>query len=52
MKEKGVDLSLRFSRHIYRIMKSRKNIYMKKNKLKFLSWEDYFKVVVLCFGGK
>jgi hypothetical protein len=44
---KEINLNLKFSKHIYRIMKQRKNAYIKKKKLKQLSWEDYLKVRIL-----
>jgi hypothetical protein len=50
MKEKEVELKLKFSKHIYRIMKMRKCKYIKKNKIKNLTWEDYLKIIVLCYG--
>ena len=50
MKEKLVELNLSFEKHIFGIMKQRKKVYMRKNKLKELSWEDYLKVRVLVNG--
>ncbi len=50
MEEKEIKLNLSFDKHIFRIMKQRKNSYMKSKKLKELSWEDYLKVRVLVNG--
>jgi hypothetical protein len=44
------DINLKFSKHIYRIINQRKNKYMKKNKLNYLTWENYFKIIVLIYG--
>ena len=46
-KEKEIKLNLKFDKHIFRIMKQRKNRYMKSRKLKELDWEEYLKVRVL-----
>jgi len=51
MKMKKVKLNLEFDECVYRIMKQRKSRYMKKKKLKELSWEDYLQVRVLVDGG-
>jgi hypothetical protein len=50
MKEKEVNLNLKFSKHIYRIINQRKNSFIKKNNIKNLSWEEYLKIIVLCYG--
>jgi len=41
------ELNLKFNKSVFRIMKQRKNSYIKKNKLKELSWEEYLKIKVL-----
>jgi hypothetical protein len=50
-KMQKINLNLKFSKHIYRIMKQRKNSYMRKNKLRNLSWEEYLKIIVLVYGN-
>jgi hypothetical protein len=47
---KEVNLNLKFSKHIYRIINQRKNKYMKKNKIKNLTWENYLKIIILIYG--
>jgi len=41
------ELNIKFNKSIFRIMKQRKNSYMKKKKLKELDWEEYLKIRVL-----
>ncbi len=41
-------LSLSFNECVFRIMKQRKNRYMKKEKKKKLSWSDFIMIKVLC----
>lgn len=40
-------LRLSFNATVLKIMTQRKNTYMKKNKLKKLSWSDFIKIKVL-----
>jgi len=47
-KPKKKHLSLFFDECVFEIMKQRKNRYMKKEKLKELTWNDFIKIRVLC----
>ncbi len=40
-------LSLSFHPSVFRIMKQRKNQYMKKEKIKKLNWNDFVKIKIL-----
>ena len=42
-----IKIILEFNESVYKIMKQRKNNYIKKNKLKELDWEEYFKIKIL-----
>jgi len=44
------ELNFKFNESVFRIMKQRKNSYMKKRKLKELTWEEYLKIRVLVNG--
>ena len=44
-------LTLKFDKTIFRIMKQRKNTYMKKENLKELDWNEFVKFCVLCNGS-
>jgi len=47
-KLKKKHLSLSFDECVFRIMKQRKNRYIKKEKMKELNWNDFVKIMVLC----
>jgi len=46
-KLKKKHLSLSFDECVFRIMKQRKNRYMKKHKYEKLSWSDFIKIKIL-----
>ena len=45
--EEKIKLELKFNKPLYKIIKQRKNNYMKKKKLKEISWEEYLKIRIL-----
>ena len=47
-KPKKVHLSLSIDECVFKIMKQRKNRYMRNNKMKKLRWGDFVVIKVLC----
>ncbi len=45
------ELTLKFDDTIFRIMKQRKNAYMKRENLKELDWNKFIELCVLCNGS-
>jgi len=46
------ELRLNFDKTTMRIMKQRKNAYMKNNNIEELEWEEYIGNIIFVFGRK
>ena len=44
-------LTLKFDKTIFRVMKQRKNAYMKREILEELDWSEFVKLCVVCNGS-